>query len=316
MDAIDTSAGTLVAPLEWPWARSAAPLLSSDRSGWSTALIRRWKGTSAEMVQPPLDHHYVVMHFGGAKHVTRRRDGPTVASIAESGSITIVPAGTSYVWRTEGPIAFAHLYIRPDQLHDAAGRERGDDRTARLIESVACRDPLLEPLFTTMIDAIAASATPSRLLLDSLLESFNQRLVQRHSTIASSDGPRAVALAPHRLRRVIEFVDAHLGDDIGLADLVAAATTSQFHFSRAFRLALGCSPYRYLLRRRIDRACVLLLTSDESLESISRRCGFNSRHQFSLMFKRVVGTGPKRFRLEHCGPRKRAGPDVRPAAER
>ncbi len=252
------------------------------------------------MIQPPLDHHYAVMHLGGAKQVTRRRDGPTLSKVAETGSITLVPAGTAYFWRTEGPIAFAHLYLRPDRLERLFERELdGEGRGATLIDTVGCRDPQLELAFARMIDEIRFAAQPSHLLLDALLESFSIRLAQRHSSGASQANGRAVALAPHRLRRVIEFIDANLGRDVGLADLVAAAGTSQFHFSRAFRMATGWSPYRYLLQRRIEYARLLLMASGDSLAAISSACGFNSRHQFSVMFKRSVGVGPKRFRMAH-----------------
>ncbi len=298
---IDDSTHTgLTRPLDWAWARQAVPALSSEGSGWRGALLRRWTGTSSVMVQPPLDHHYAVIHLGGAKQVNRRRDGPTVSSVVDNGSITLVPAGQSYVWRTEGPIAFAHLYISPRQLATAIGdATEADGAGASLVENVGCRDSILEPLFAKMIDEIATVERPSRLLLDALFESFGLRLAQRHSSLRGKAKGLAVALAPHRLRRVFDYIDANLGSDIGLADLMSAAGTSQFHFSRAFHLASGCSPYRYLLRRRIDYARVLLLATDESLEAISRDCGFNSRHQFSVIFKRVVGIGPKRFRLVH-----------------
>lgn len=288
----------LTSPLKWPWALTAAPFASSDRSTWRGALLRCWSGTSPLMVQPPLDHHYAVMHLGGAKHVTRRRDGPSISSVAENGSITLVPAGTAYVWRTEGPIAFAHLYLRPDRLEDLVGCElESEGRGASLIETVGARDRQLELCFARMIDEVRLASHPSHLLLDSLLESFSIRVAQRYSTAPARRAMSAVALAPHRLRRVLEFIDSNLGRDISLADLVAAAGTSQFHFSHAFHAATGCSPYRYLLRRRLEFARVLLVASCESLEEISATCGFNSRHQFSVMFKRAMGVGPKQFRI-------------------
>ena len=146
------------------------------------------------------------------------------------------------------------------------------------------------------------SAVPSTLLLDSLLESFSIRLARRYTSATVDRHRHAEALAPHRLRRVLEFIDGHLGRVITLADLVDAAGTSQFHFSRAFHLATGCSPYRYLLRRRIEYARVLLMTGDESLAAISSACGFRSRKQFAVMFKREAGIGPKRYRLARIGP--------------
>lgn len=291
---------SLTSPLAWPWALESTPFLCSGVTPWRGALLRAWRGTSAVMVQPPLDHHYVVMHLDGAKHVSRRRDGCTHSTVAENHSLTLVPAGTAYEWRTSGPIAFAHLYLAPDQLaNHLACIFESEGRHASLIDRVGVRDALLEPLLGKMLDVVESSACPSTLLLDSLFESFVVRLAQHHLSASVGARTRAVVLAPHRLRRVLDFIEAHLGDDIALADLVAAAGTSQFHFSRAFHQATGQSPYRYLLQRRVEYARVLLLTSSRSIDSIGALCGFNSRRQFAVMFKRSFGIGPKQFQLRH-----------------
>ena len=292
-------------PLQWPWALSAAPVASSEATGWENALLRRWRGTSAVMVQPPLDQHYIVMHLGGAKRVARSCDGAPVSTIAERGSLTFVPAGTAFTWNTSGPIAFAHLYLRPQQLDEVMGSEFDlEGRGATLVERVGFRDPQLERLLGRMIEECESRTQASPLLLDSLLESLLIRLARNHASRVITGHSRALALAPHRLQRVLEFIDANLGREIDLADLVAAAGSSQFHFSHAFNAATGCSPYRYLIQRRIEYAKVLLMTCDDPLSVISSKCGFNSRHQFAVMFKRAVGVGPKKFCLNH-----RARPD-------
>ncbi|MEO5881141.1 MAG: AraC family transcriptional regulator [Caldimonas sp.] len=284
-------------PLDWPWARSSPPLLSSEQTPWRGALLRRWRGTSAEMVQPPLDHHYIVVHLGGAKRVTRRRDGPLVEGIAEPGSITVVPAGTAYVWRTHGPIAFAHLYVEPQRLGTIFEEELdADPRGIGPVERVACRDPLLEPLLGRMLAEIEAGMDASPLLLDSLLAGVLLRLARQHRSCAPRRAVAALALAPHRLRRVLEFIEAHLGNEIALADLARESGAGASHFSHAFHAATGESPYRYVTQRRVEYAQVLLLASDEPIHAVGAMCGFNSRHQFAVTFKHHVGLSPRQFR--------------------
>ncbi len=298
-DSAADSGGEPMSPLRWPWALSAPPSLCSEATGWNGALLRRWSGTSAVMEQPPLDQHYVVMHLGGPKHVTRNRDGPSVATVAERGSLTLVPAGTAYTWRTQGPIAFAHLYVPPRQFEDAVSQELDiEGRGASLIERVGCRDALLETMFDRMIREIRRADDASALLLDSLLEQVLSRLARRHASRPAFAGGRTLALAPHRLQRVLDFIEANLDRKLRLADLVTAAGTSQSHFSHAFLTATGQSPYRYLVHRRIERAQALLMTGDASLTDISKQCGFNRSHQFSVMFKEIVGVPPKRYRSE------------------
>lgn len=292
--------------LEWPWATTASPFASSESIGWKGALLRCWSGTSSVMVQPPLEHHYVVMHLGGSKRVTRKHDGPAIDEIVERGSLTLVPAGTAYVWRTEGPISFAHLYVDPRHLEVVLARELdANGRGALLDGGVGLRDPILEPLLERMILEIRSAESPSKLLLDCLFESLSIRLAQKHTSQSPRRALRTVSLAPHRLRRVLEFIEANIGCDLSLADLADAAGTSQSHFSRAFHLATGSSPYRYLLRRRVDYAKVLLSTGSDSLNAVSSACGFNSKRQFGVMFKRAQGVGPKRFRMAHTSSKLR-----------
>lgn len=282
-------------PDQWAEHLSGPADLSSDRGDWSTALLRHWTGTSPDMESPPLDHHFVVQHLGGAKRVDRRRDGAPVSAIVEDGALTIVPAGTEFKWHTQGPIEFAHLYLSPALLARMAARF---DRVnaLSLIDRVGHRDPLLEMLYATMLAEIRQPRTASVLYLDSLLESFLLKLLLDHSS-ASLRGPKPRETLPaFRLRRVIDFVEAHLGEQLTLTDLAQVAGGSVFHFSRAFKNALGDAPYQYVLRRRIEHAKVLLTGGDLPMAEVVAACGFRDAAHFSKTFSRLVGTTPARYR--------------------
>lgn len=284
------------------WGRNftGAPDLCSADSGWHGALLRRWRGTSGEMEQPRLDRHYVVLHLDGAKRITRTRDGPKLTVDAAGAAITSVPAGASHGWSTQGPIGFAHLYLDPAfvsrTIHD---RFDLDPRSVELTDSVGIDAPLLAALLIGMMAQIEAPGFSSRLVLDSLLQSFIIQLICESSTIAAVTRSAPHSLAPRRLRRVLDFIDENLADDIELDDLASVAGSSRFHFARAFRDATGFPPYRYLVHRRIDSAKTLLVQGDLSIEQVAAQCGFKSSAQFAVMFKQVFGTTPSRFRREH-----------------
>ena len=282
-------------PDEWAGRLSAPADLSSDRGTWSTALLRHWTGTSPVMDQPPLDHHYVVRHLGGAKHVERKHDGAPVSAIVEYGALTVVPAGSQFKWHTHGPIEFAHLYIAPALLARMASRF---DRvnSLSLFDRVGCRDPLLESLYDAMLMEIRQPRTASALYLDSLLESFLLKLLLDHSSATLRGAQPRETLPTFRLKRVIDFVETHLCDPLTLTDLAQIAGGSVFHFSRAFKNAVGDAPYQYVLRRRVERAKSLLTASDLPLARIAGACGFRDLAQLSKTFSRLVGTTPTRYR--------------------
>jgi AraC family transcriptional regulator len=252
------------------------------------------------MEQPPLDHHYLVLHLGGPKRVHRHGPHSVVIADAEVGALTVVTAGTSNRWTTEGPIDFAHLYLHPHSINRVLNEEFDrDSRSVELIDCVASRLPLLSAMMSGMLDQLESPTFGSRLVLDTLLHSLIVRLVSECSTLAEASALAPHSISPRRLRRVLDFIDSNLGTDLELEDLASVAGSSRFHFSRAFREATGFPPYRYLIHRRIDAAKTLLLQDALSITEIAEQCGFNSQSQFAVMFRRVFGTSPGRFRREH-----------------
>jgi AraC family transcriptional regulator len=284
-----------VTPDDWAERLSGPADILSDRETWSAAFLRHWTGTSPDMDQPPLDHHYIVQHLGGPKHVERKRDGASISTVVDLGALTVVPAGTRFHWHTRGPIEFAHLYLSPALLESTALRlDRASDWS--LIDRVGLRDPLLEALYDAMLQEIRESREAHALYLDCLLDSFVLRLLRQHSTAKLRTSKPRERLTAFRLARVVEFVDAHLDQQISLADLVKVAGGSVFHFCRAFKNTMGETPYQFALRRRIERAKSLLATTSLPLAHVARACGFRDSLHLSRTFSRAFRTTPSHYR--------------------
>jgi AraC-like DNA-binding protein len=110
-----------------------------------------------------------------------------------------------------------------------------------------------------------------------------------------------VGLADWRLRRVEEYIEAHLGEDITLEALSAVAGLSQSHFAHAFKRATGYPPHQWLLHRRIERAKELLAGHGVRLADVALLLGFCNQAHFSTAFRRVTGITPAAWR-EHAAP--------------
>lgn len=283
-----------ISPDAWAGRLSAPADLDSESSGWSKGLLRHWRGTAADMEQPLLDHHFVVQHLGGPKRVQRRCEGRSVSTVIDCGALSLVPVGTESVWHTEGPIEFAHLYISPLVFTAAAQRfDRGNSLS--LQDRIGVRAPLLESLFGAMLAELKAPGAACTLYLDSLFDTFVLTLLSEHCSV-SLRAPHHETLPAYRLKRVLEFVETNLDRELTLAELAEVAGGSVFHFSRAFKNALGDPPYRYVLRQRIERAKQLLSSTDLPLEAVASACGFQTVGRFSKTFARLVGDSPTRYR--------------------
>lgn len=83
------------------------------------------------------------------------------------------------------------------------------------------------------------------------------------------------------VRRVIETMREHLGDELTIDDMARTAMFSKFHFSRVFRQVTGISPGRFLSALRLQEAKRLLLSTSLSVADISIQVGYSSVGTFS-----------------------------------
>ena len=103
-------------------------------------------------------------------------------------------------------------------------------------------------------------------------------------------------LPPGAMRRVREYVDAHLGESMDLAELASIAGLSVFHFARQFKQSAGVTPHSYLVQRRVERAQDLLARTDLALSEIAVAAGFSDQSHLARHFRQMLGTTPREFR--------------------
>jgi AraC family transcriptional regulator len=104
-----------------------------------------------------------------------------------------------------------------------------------------------------------------------------------------------------QMRRVFAHVEANLSRKIPIRDLARLLGLSTSHFCRAFKCTFGVSPRDYVLRRRIEVAQGLMLTTSEPLSSIALRCGMCDQPHFTRSFHRIVGETPYTWRRTRRG---------------
>jgi AraC family transcriptional regulator len=105
-------------------------------------------------------------------------------------------------------------------------------------------------------------------------------------------------LAAWQIARVRAYIDSNLHRTIHIRDLSAVARRSKAHFSRKFKLAVGKSPHAYVVRRRLERACHLMMTSVESLSEIALSVGFSDQAHLCRLFRQAFGQSPAHWRRE------------------
>jgi len=134
----------------------------------------------------------------------------------------------------------------------------------------------------------------NRILIESLGTVLCIRIAQRF--VGRLPLPTSGGLSPERLRRVRDYVEAHLDDDLSLTVLADIACLSPYHFSRSFKQAAGVGPQRYVIQRRLERAKRLLRQTHQPLAWIAKEAGFADQSHLTQIFRREMGVTPGRFR--------------------
>ena len=107
--------------------------------------------------------------------------------------------------------------------------------------------------------------------------------------------------------RALEIIEQHyMDEDLSLASLSAMLDVSPNHLSACIKKSEGETFINILVRRRMETAQTLLLTTDLQIQEIARRCGYTDQHYFSYCFKKYSGTSPVALR------RARAAGEARP----
>ncbi len=103
-------------------------------------------------------------------------------------------------------------------------------------------------------------------------------------------------LSPTTLKRVTDYIVDNLTEQITLAQLADIAGLSVFHFCRAFKKSTGAAPYKFQTARRIEKARLLLETTDFTITDIAPMVGYETPQAFARMFRQVVGQTPTAYR--------------------
>jgi AraC family transcriptional regulator len=103
-----------------------------------------------------------------------------------------------------------------------------------------------------------------------------------------------------RIQRVVDFIEAHLGQELNLDDLARVACFSPFHFHRIFGAVMGEPLYQFILRLRLERAAGQLAQDNgKSITAIALDCGFGGSAAFARAFRSAFGTSASAFRAAY-----------------
>jgi AraC family transcriptional regulator len=113
-----------------------------------------------------------------------------------------------------------------------------------------------------------------------------------NNSLATGNGLRRGGLANWQAKRVLAYVEANLGSKIAVRALAELVDLSKSHFAREFKRSVGFSPMAYVSTRRVERAKLMMTSTQECLADVALACGFTDQPHLTRYFRRLVGTTP------------------------
>lgn len=101
------------------------------------------------------------------------------------------------------------------------------------------------------------------------------------------------------IRLLIDYIEKHIKEEINLDRLADVAGYSQYHLHRMFSGIVGFPLHHYIKRRQLTEAAKSLVFTDKQIIQISLDAGYESQQAFSLAFRSIYKSTPKKFRIKH-----------------
>lgn len=212
-----------------------------------------------------------------------------------NSKLSFVPAGHRfYGWETPRVltrVTYFYLDLQDRLFHPESGIISPTISPRLFFFDQAIWDTALK------LKAEVGNSDPSRRqYVEALSLVLMHELIRLEQTTSGAAGPLRGGLPARQQKRLAEFIDEHLAEEISLATLAGLVDLSLFHFARAFKQSFGVPPHRYHMDRRMDRARSLLRRSTLSVTQIGSQIGFRETSSFTRAYRRFAGVTPSNYR--------------------
>jgi AraC family transcriptional regulator len=230
-------------------------------------------------------------------------DAHAQRAIVRAPHVCVIPPNQPHRLTCQRPadmvaISLDHAYF-VNRSREAFGATR------EVTERYSAVDPFLRGIGNVVRAGFRAMRSPTQAYLESLASVIAIHVAANYDRRES--GPQScTGLAPHKLQRVLAFIEERLAESIRVRELAAAVHMSPYHFARMFKQATGQPPHVYITSQRMDQAKNLLGNSDLSLVEVAASVGYQTQAHFTGVFHKHVGVTPRTFRL-NCRAERRAG---------
>lgn len=213
--------------------------------------------------------------------------------IQKPGDIDIIPAGVDGSWEDDGDCHILRLSLQPTLLHDVAAELGRDPSKTDLLPSLQVRDTRIEAIGWAVKADLEAAVPSDSLYIDLLAHALAVRLIElAGSGSRLPEIPKEQKLSARQLRIVTDFIETNLDRKLHLADLAVVVGVSLTRFKSLFRNSTGVPVHQYVIRRRVEYARSLIMTTTMPASEVALAAGFSHQSHMASTMRRLLGQAP------------------------
>jgi AraC family transcriptional regulator len=280
----------------WNSKTTESPYLFRQVAEWTGVKVHRARVLAGRLLAQTAQTHEINISISG--NLTREsvsETGKQLSVKGGNGGLCVTPAGQTVGAFWTQPLDNLGILLEPEFVTRVALENRFS-HNFQIGETLREKDSLIQLIGLTLLDEAKSDTPAGRLYTDSLIQTLTLHLLKNYSNAALVQENLHGGLSGYKLRRVQEFINANLEEDLSLAEIAEVADLSQFHFARAFRKSTNLTPQQYLMQQRIERAKVLLAKNELPIVEISLRTGFKNQSHFTTLFRKFTKLTPKMWR--------------------
>jgi AraC family transcriptional regulator len=266
------------------------PLLSSFQTQWQRIAMVHLHQDKHELPEVNIPWHGIAIFTTPGISERKIGDITKVDSIVP-GDTMVVPANEwhSTRWQSEANIIVIGL---ENSLFTEAIDDAVQFTHSKLVPKFPSADPLVYQLGLSLKSVLERDPIGSRLYAETAAAMLTVHLLQHYSHRRLEFKDYLDGLPRSTLYRVIDYIQANLDRDLGLADLAKIANLSPHYFTRLFKQSTGFTPHQFVIRCRVKRAKTLLLKGKDSIADIAQQVGFANQAHLNVHLKRLMGITP------------------------
>jgi AraC-like DNA-binding protein len=225
---------------------------------------------------------------------------PDGAHIIQPGYLYLIPAFATHGYESDGrfSVYFFHVYNEYDifDRFDFPFEVNAGELDVSLVKRLLAINPGIElkhsdprtyDNFSTLTQNIAKSGQQSFTLgleTSGILNILFSRFLNK-ATLKQE-------ITDKRIKKVLRHIRENIDNNLHINDLADICNLHHDHFTRLFKKEMQCTPMQYIIRKKIEKAQLILITDENSIKDIAYALSFDDVAHFHRSFKKVTGMSP------------------------